>query len=73
MTKQHQRKAKTKHLAYRVDPDLYKALDEVVVDTITKERYVVTRSAVIDRYLREGLERDGYKVAPPPPPPKKGS
>lgn len=66
MTKQRGQTKRSRQLAYRVEPALAEQLDALTMDTIAKDRYITTRSEIINRLLREGLDRLGYSVEAPP-------
>ena len=66
MTKQRGQTKRSRQLAYRVEPGLVEQLDALTMDTIAKDRYITTRSEIINRLLREGLERLGYGIEAPP-------
>lgn len=72
MTKQRGQTKRSRQLAYRVEPNLVKQLDNLVIDTMAETRYITTRSEIINMMLREGLEKRGYSVDAPPKTTPKG-
>lgn len=62
MTKQKGKTKRSRQLAYRVEPGLVQQLDNLVIDTMAKDRYITTRSEIINMMLKEGLEARGYSV-----------
>lgn len=72
MTKQRGKTKRSRQLAYRVEPALVDQLDALTMDTIARDRYITTRSEIINRLLRDGLEKRGYSVDAPAKTPPKG-
>lgn len=72
MTKQRGQTKRSRQLAYRVEPNLVKQLDNLVIDTMAQTRYITTSSEIINMMLREGLEARGYSVDAQPKAKPKG-
>ena len=63
--KQKGKTKRSRQLAYRVEPRLVQQLDNLVIDMAVKDRYVTTRSEIINMMLKEGLESRGYSIDAP--------
>lgn len=65
MTKQRGKAKRDKQLAYRVEKIVVDQLDALTMDTIAKDRYITTRSEIINMILKEGLDKRGYSTDGP--------